>query len=312
MTPPSPQGPTRLADLPAARPRELSFRRVEVVANLAAGGVGAEAPSEIEKIFADFGVAAHVCAPSRDDLSTCLRAAIDSGPDLLAVLAGDGTVRAAAELCGADGPTIVALPGGTMNLLPRALYGVRGWQEALSAALAEGEARMLSGGEVEGRVFLCGALLGAPALWAPAREAVRHGDIRLAWARVRQALQRAFTGRLRYALDGGPRRKAGALSVICPLVSRAMASETPALEAAALDVDGAADIVGLGMHALIDDWREASAVEALTAFQTARVWAAEPIPAILDGEPVRLDVAAEVAFRPAVVKALLLPQARRT
>jgi diacylglycerol kinase family enzyme len=77
-----------------------ALRRVEVVANIASGGVAPDAPGEIEKIFSDFGVRAHVCAPSTDDLSNCLRAAIDSGPDLLVVLAGDGTVRTAAELCG--------------------------------------------------------------------------------------------------------------------------------------------------------------------------------------------------------------------
>jgi diacylglycerol kinase family enzyme len=283
---------------------------VEVVANVASGGVAADAPEEIKKIFSDFGIPAHVCAPSTDDLTNCLRAAVDAAPDLLVVLAGDGTIRAAAELCGPDGPTLMPLPGGTMNLLPHAVYGVRAWQDALSVALAEGEPRMLGGGEVEGHHFLCGAVLGAPALWQPAREAVRYGEIKLAWMRARRALRRTFTGRLRYALDGGPRRKAGALSFICPAVSRALPDEAPALEAAGLELTGAADVLSLGWHALVDDWRNAKAV-ATERCQLARVWASEGIPAILDGESVRLRTAAEVRFQPNIVKVISLPKELR-
>ena len=286
----------------------LGFRRVEVVANVASGSVGPEAPAEIERIFADFGVAAHVCAPHLPDLGNCLRAAVDAAPDLLVLLAGDGTVRAAAELCGPDGPVIAPLPGGTMNMLPHAIYGPRPWKDALCAALTAGETRMLPGGEVEGRRFLVAAILGSPALWAPAREAARYGKARLAWLRARRALQRAFSGRLRYALDDGPRGKAAALSFLTPLVSRALDAEAPALEAAVLDLKGAADVLSLGFHALVGDWRAAPAVAARPC-RVARVWAAEPIPAILDGEAVRLDRAADIVFDPGVARVLSLPPA---
>lgn len=282
------------------------LRRVEVVANVASGGVGRDAPAEIEKICADLGVHSHVCAPAKEDLTNCLRAAVDAGPDLLVVLAGDGTVRAAAELCGPTGPVIAPLPGGTMNMLPHAVYGDRSWQDALSAALAEGEPRMLGGGEVEERRFLVAAVLGSPALWAPAREAARYGQARLAWIRARRALRRAFAGRLRYALDTGPRAKAAALSFLCPVISKALPADAAALEAAALDLQGVRDVVSLGFHALRGDWREASAVAA-TACRRARVWAAEPIPAILDGEAARLPSSAVVAYRPDVVRVLGLP-----
>jgi diacylglycerol kinase family enzyme len=283
------------------------FRRVEVVANVASGGVSPDAPTEIEKIFADFGVAAHVCAPAGSDLTNCLRAAVDAAPDLLVVLAGDGTVRAAAELCGPEGPVLAPLPGGTMNMLPHAIYGVRAWQDALSVAMSEGQPRMLGGGEVEGRRFLVAAVLGSPALWAPAREAARYGQARLAWLRAQRALRRAFSGRLRFALDAGPREKAAALSFITPLISRALDEDEPVLEAAVLDLKGAADVLSLGFHALIGDWREAPAVAAVRC-RAARVWAAERIPAILDGEAARLDSAADVVFRPDLVRVLALPQ----
>lgn len=284
-----------------------SISRVEVVANLASGGVDKDAPGEIEKIFSDHGLAAHVCAPETHDLTNCLRAAVDAGPDLLVTLAGDGTARTAAELCGPDGPVLAPLPGGTMNMLPRAIYGARSWQDALSLALAEGSERTIGGGEVEGKPFLVAALLGAPALWGAAREAARYHEPIQAVARARRAMRRAFTGRLRYSIDGGPRDKAEALHFMCPHISRVMADEDRALEAAAVDVRGAADAFRLGVNALMRDWRDDPAVE-VRRCKATRVWASGGIPALLDGELLRLHSYAEVSYRPAVARLLALPK----
>jgi len=275
--------------------------------NLASGSVNEDAPQQAEKIFADFGATANICAPATDELEACLRRAIDAAPDLLVVLAGDGTVRAAAEMAGKDGPMIAPLPGGTMNMLPHAIYGPRAWQDALTIALAEGGERMLGGGEVEGHKFLVAAVLGSPALWAPAREAARFGQKKLAFLRARKALRRAFSGRLRYNLDSGPRDKAEALVFMCPITSRALTDEEDALEAAALDVKGARDAFRLGFHALTGDWRDDPAVET-QRIQVARVWSADGVPAILDGESVRLKALTEVRYISDLVRVLAIPK----
>ncbi|MDB5451078.1 MAG: hypothetical protein JWQ52_2206 [Phenylobacterium sp.] len=284
-----------------------AIRRVEVIANVASGSVGKDAPQEAEKIFADFGLDARVSAPATEDLSQALRKAVDAAPDLLVVLAGDGTARAAAEMCGPDGPIIAPLPGGTMNMLPHAIYGLRSWQDALTIALAQGSERMLGGGEVEGHRFLVAAILGSPALWAPAREAARFGQNKLALIRARRALRRAFSGRLRYMLDVGPREKAEALVFLCPLTSRALNEDEETLEAAVLDVKSAGDAFRLGLHALIGDWRDAPVVDTKRC-KVARIWAAHGIPAILDGESVRLKSLAEVTYKPDLVRVLAIPK----
>ncbi|MCR5877787.1 diacylglycerol kinase family protein [Phenylobacterium sp. J367] len=277
------------------------------MANIASGSVGPDAPAQVEKIFADHGVDAHVCAPEKDDLTNCLRAAVDAAPDLLVILAGDGTARAAAELCGPTGPVLAPLAGGTMNMLPHAIYGERPWQDALTIALAQGEERMLSGGEVEGHKFLVAGIFGSPALWAPAREAARHGKTKLAFLRARRAAKRAFSGRLRYMLDQGPREKAEALTIMCPLASRALSEDEPVLECAALDLSGAMDAFRLGFHALTGDWRDDPNVVVETC-RVARIWAADGIPAILDGESVRLKSLTEVTYRPDLVRVLAIPK----
>ncbi len=283
------------------------FNTVEVVANVASGSVGRTAPAEVSAILAEAGLDAHVWTPEPQEIAQCLAAAVAKKPELLIVLAGDGTARAAAELCGPDGPMIAPLPGGTMNMLPHAIYGVRPWQAALRLALEHGFERPIGGGEVEGHTFLVAAILGSPALWAPAREAARFGKPRLAWMRARRAMRRTFHGRLRFILDKSERQKAEALIFMCPLTSRKMASDEMALEAAALDMHGTADLVRLGLHAVTGDWRDTPGVE-VTHCQLARVWASHGIPALLDGETVQLKTLAEVRFNQRVARVLAIPK----
>jgi len=281
-------------------------RKIELVANIASGSVGPSAPEEARQILAIHGVEANIRAPAPEDLMETLRSAVDAAPDLLVVLAGDGTARAAAELCGPDGPVIAPLAGGTMNMLPYALYGRRPWQEALASVLESGEEHPLAGGEVEGHGFLVAAILGAPALWAPAREAVRRRDLRSAVRRAGVAWRRAFNGRVRYSLDVGPKGKAEAVSFLCPLTSRAMRNEAPALEAVILTPEGAADAFRLAVNAATGDWRRDPSAHS-TPCRTARLWASGSIPALLDGEPVRLPRRVEVRHRPKVARVMLPP-----
>ncbi len=90
--------------------------------------------------------------------------------DFILVLGGDGTARAIAALAPGDAPPLLLLPGGTLNLLPKSLYGDLAWPQALEAALAHGEVRRLTGGKANGESFFIAAMFGAPTLLAGARE----------------------------------------------------------------------------------------------------------------------------------------------
>lgn len=283
---------------------KLAFKRVAAVVNPAAGGAEPGAVAEVERILAEHGAPGVIRTPGDEGLEACLTAALDTGPDLLVIVAGDGTARAGAEMAGPTGPLLAPLPGGTMNMLPHALYGDRDWRTALADSLADGVEKPVSGGEVEGRAFYVAAILGSPALWAEAREAARHGDVGRALDRARRALRRAFSGRLRFSLDGSPRAKAEALALLCPLVSSALADDEGYLEADAIDPAGALDIFRLGFHAALGDWRADRTVNVSRARQ-GRAWASGRIPAVLDGEPVRLGPVADFRFRPVAFRALV-------
>jgi diacylglycerol kinase family enzyme len=285
-------------------PRRI--RRVEAVVNPAAGGVGPGAAKALLDVAAGCGVTCNV-TEALPDVEAALRAAIAAQPDVLVVLAGDGTAKLAADLCGSDGPLLVPLPGGTMNMLPRALYGAGPWQGALVSALSDGVERHVSGGEIGGHRFYCAAILGAPALWAPAREAARAGKLGLALHRAGLAWRRAFARRLRYTLDDGPATTTLALSLICPLVSSRVREDT-ALEAASLDIHDAAEALRLGFHGAVGDWRGDPGVD-VRPCRRGQVWAHRPIPALFDGELHQLGRTAEIRFIPRAFRALAPPAA---
>lgn len=283
------------------------FSRIEAVINTASGGATPAAADEMRAILTERGLSANIQVTDGAGIADRLQAAVNAGPDLLLVLAGDGTARAAAELVGPDGPLLAPLAGGTMNLLPHAVYGAIPWQDALADALDKGVEKCIGGGRIDGRSFLVAAIVGAPALWAPAREAVREGKLRLALLRVRRAWGRAFSGRLRYVIDRGPRGKAEALAFLCPLASKALDDSEQCLEAAVIDARNLADAARIGFNALVADWRNDPAVQA-TPSREARVWAASRIPAVLDGEPAWLPAKASIDWRPRLARLLAPPE----
>jgi diacylglycerol kinase family enzyme len=278
------------------------MQRVTILVNPLSGGVGPQAAAEAEAILSTYALEATVITLEGPRITDQIGEALASKPDVLFVLAGDGTARSVATRAGARGPLIAPLPGGTMNMLPKALYGTGDWKLALKRALEEGAPQAVSGGEVEGEAFYCAAISGSPALWAPARAAMRTGKGKLAWMYGRRALKRAFSGSIRFSLDGGARRRAEALVLISPMISKAM-DEPVGLEAAAMTTSDAAQAFALAARALFDDWRHDPNVTTQPARKIA-VLARSKIPAVIDGEPMLLGREARIRFLPRAFMAL--------
>ncbi len=286
--------------------RHAPLRRVIMLVNPLSGGVGQGAAEEAAAILGRYACEASVVSLEPGQFDAQIEAALEARPDVLFVLAGDGTAGTIASRVGPSGPLVAPLPGGTMNMLPRALYGTADWKAALKVALEQGAPQQVAGGEVSDgdtvRAFYCAAIFGSPALWAPAREAMRVGKLGLAWAYARRALKRAFTGQMRFVLDDRPARRAEALVLISPMISRAMEEDT-GLEAAAMNPADAVQAFRLAAHAVLDDWRQDPAV---TTHATRRVElrARSRIPAVIDGEPMLLHHTARVRFLPHAFRAL--------
>ena len=288
---------------PRSLTTHVAITRVVVLVNPLSGSVGPRAAAEVEAILADYPCEAEVVELVGETMDAQINTALESSPDVLFVLAGDGTARAAASRAGPNGPLVAPLPGGTMNMLPKALYGTTDWKVALRSTLEHGAPQCVSGGSVEGQAFYCAGIFGSPALWAPAREAMRTGKLSLAWTYGRRALRRAFSGKIRVELDGGRSRRSEALVLISPMISQAM-DEPVGLEAAAMNPADAAQAFRLAATALFSDWRQDPSVMTQPA-RRIRIRARSRIPAVLDGEPTLLPHDTTVTFIPKAFQALV-------
>jgi diacylglycerol kinase family enzyme len=268
-----------MAEIRSERAR-LAYQCAHVVCNESAGSVAEGDTARVVEILKECGVRDVRAMPAAWQ-ETDLRDA--SADDLVVVLGGDGTARAiAAAARRYNDPMLVLLPGGTLNMLPRALYGERDWPTALRAVLDRGIVRRLPGGVANGEAFFVAAVFGAPTLAARVREAVRHGRMARAIQQARLFLLRAFSRSLRARADEGAWRRLKALGVVAPRV----AATAPATDLEWVRFNGAGmeDLLRLGLEAAAGDWRAAASIETEPC-SAGDIVSTGPIPAILDGEP---------------------------
>ena len=278
--------------------------RVVAVLNTGSGSCDETSADRARAVLDQAGLeAAEIVSVDPSGLVEALNTAVASA-DVLIVLGGDGTIGAAAGLCGGPAaPYLIPLPGGTMNMLPKSLYGAAPWTDALAAVLASPVEQKVSGGELAGHRFYCAAILGAPSLWADAREAVREGHLLEAAQRAVTAARRSLSDAVEYDF-GSISGSAEAVAVICPLVSQALPDDARSLEAVALDPDTAAGLFGLAFHAVFDGWRNDPSVTRVKT-RNLRVEGHGDLPTILDGEKVEIGRVASVAFIPLAFHAMV-------
>ncbi len=118
-----------------------------------------------------------------------------AGVGLVILHGGDGTISSAASaLDGWDGDILV-LPGGTMNLLSRALHGELPVEEiarqALEMPLPAAHIPTING---EGHCALAGIIAGPTTIWGDVREQARHVDIAALASTIPEALTETLSG----------------------------------------------------------------------------------------------------------------------
>lgn len=289
--------------LPARKRPVPANAKAIVLFNPKAGSVSAGDREKLVEVLADAGVSHHEIVPvehmSRRFFSRARKF------DVIIVLGGDGTARAAAELSDRDGPPLMLLPGGTLNILPRALYGERAWPEALKDGLESGEVTRLTAGRANGEPFYVAALFGAPTLMAKAREAMRAGRVLAAWRRFVHAMRRSFTRGLRTRPNREAMRRAEAVGILCPAFSGGIHADS--LEWVRLDAKHFLDLARVSMRALTAGWRNDSSVE-ITACRTSDIVSLGAIPATLDGEPRTYFHRVRITFEPRGPRVIALPQ----
>jgi diacylglycerol kinase family enzyme len=274
----------------------LSELKVGAIINTSSGGGDSESEQKMLSILKHAGVVEpKMWCGGADHMEPSFADATEQKLEVLIVLGGDGTIRTAAEACAEKGPFLIPLPGGTMNMLPRALYGDVSWEDALKNALTAPSVKVLSGGRIADKHFFIAAIVGAPALWVEPREAMREGDIVEAIEKGSVAFRNMFETKLQYTISEEIKGEAEAVALICPLISEEMSDWEQALEAAVIDVESAADMIGLASTAAFGKWRDNRNIR-LTKTKRVDVQSSKDIPATLDGERVNLGRSAEIDF----------------
>src|SRR6266496_4817024 len=224
----------------------LSELKVGAIINTSSGGYDLESEQKMVSSLNRAGlVESRAWSGGAEEMDRSFAEATEQKLEVLIVLGGDGTIRTAAETCAEKGTYLIPLPGGTMNMLPRALYGNLSWEEALTKTLTAPSTKVLSGGRVANKRFFIAAIVGAPALWTQPRESMREGNIADAIKKGSQAFRRMFETKVQYLISGGAKGETEAVVLICPLISEEMSDSEQALEAAIIDVESAAEVIGL-------------------------------------------------------------------
>jgi diacylglycerol kinase family enzyme len=286
---------------------DVSGLKVGAIINISSGGCDSESEAEILDILEGAGVTnCKTWCGESNQIERAFAEATTNNLGVLVVLGGDGTIRTAAEACTGTDSYLLPLPGGTLNILPRALYGDLSWQEALKTTLAAPLMKALSGGRVGDELFFVAAIVGAPGLWMEARESIRERDIVDAVEKSTVAFQAMFDTKIRYSISSETSGEAEVVAIICPLVSERISDAEQALEAAAIDVENAAELLGLATAAAFGKWRDDKSVT-LTKTQRVTVQSDRDIPIFLDGERVNVGKTAEISFVPDAVN-VIVPQ----
>jgi diacylglycerol kinase family enzyme len=283
----------------------LQELKVGVIINTSNGSCDSESGRKMLSILTGAGVVERkVWCGEAKEMGRFFAEAAGQKLEVLIVLGGDGTIRTAAEVCAEKGPYLIPLPGGTMNMLPRALYGDVAWEESLENTLAAPSLKVLSGGRIAGKQFLIAAIVGAPALLVEPRESMREGNIVDAIEKGSVAFRKMFETKIQYLISGEMKGEAEAVALICPLISEQMSDSEQALEAAVVDVESAAEVVRLATTAAFGKWRDDRNI-LLTKTKRVDVQSSKDIPATLDGERVNLGRSAEIDFVPHALTVLV-------
>jgi diacylglycerol kinase family enzyme len=273
----------------------LSELKVGGIINTSSGGCDSDSEATMLETLKSAGIVdPKLWCAGADEMERSFAEAAKEKLEVLIVLGGDGTIRTAAEVCAREGLYFIPLPGGTMNMLPRALYGDVSWEDALKSTLVA-SVKALSAGRVADKLFFVAAILGAPSLWVEPRESIRERDIIRAIEKGSVAFQEMFETKVQYLISGEVKGEAEAVALICPLVSEEMSDSEQVLEAAVIDVESAGEVIGLATAAAFGEWRDNRNV-LLSKTKRVAVQSRKEIPAILDGERINLGRSAQIDF----------------
>ncbi|WP_084399786.1 diacylglycerol/lipid kinase family protein [Henriciella aquimarina] len=259
-----------------------------VLINPRSGSVPADAEEKLRTLLDELSEPCEITWLDKEDICTPIDACFATAPDAVIVWGGDGTVACALERAGEDGPPILPLPGGTMNLFHKQIHGGPcDWDECLRRGLTEGRLIDVPAGCAGDRRFYVAAMAGNLTDLAGPREALREGHVLEAIERLSGSdMLDMSTGMSFTAADSDGRPQDGYATAAAIFVGPQDQSD---FEFAYINPDNSIELVAAGVGALFSDWRQATGVTTLhvndVRLSHQRGY---ELRVTLDGEPVRL------------------------
>lgn len=202
-----------------------------------------------------------------------------AGVKTLAVFTGDGTINAAATAVEGWSGAILVLPGGTQNLLAKALHGDVP-AEAITGSLASGNVRRVRRHAIRTSqgTGLVEVLAGPGAMWADVREGLRDFDISTIAETFGNALRETREGPgVRLAEPAGGKSEGYRAICMAP-------DDDDDMSVNGYDFEDLADFAAQGFAMLVKrDFRQGPHDE-LGRFRQVRLASDSVIPLMIDGE----------------------------
>lgn len=297
-------------------PAPDALESIALIVNEAAGAASlidsAAIAGQVEEALPGAKLAAWSVAP--DGLDAAMDAAFDAKPDAVLVLGGDGTARAAARRAMATQIPIAPLPGGTMNVLPKLVFGHDDLAQALTD-LRQSYVTALAAGMVAGEPFFLSAAFGFAGPLAKLRETLRPPRklkaIGSAMISAAKGLGPSLRGGVKWRRAGTRWRHAQTLVVALGSLERVLAPEEQDIEtgarlqAAAIRLRSGWDIARLTGDAVrVNDWRDLNHLTLVSAQRIELELRSRRPLAVLDGEPMRLSNAQDITVLPQALPVL--------
>ena len=256
------------------------MRKFWLISNQGSGSTSPDKQAALVARFADHGIEQAGQTDFPDEPLPTPRSLDAAEVDMAVLFAGDGTINAAiGALAGWDG-AILILPGGTMNLLAKALHDDLDPLAIIDRAVADGTRVALPCVEAGDARAYVGLILGPAAAWAHAREAARAGRSRALIRAIGHAWRRTFGKGIRLAGVPGLTARVQAAFVV---------AEDNGLRIAAVDARDWRAITALGWEWITGDWVKAAAVHEVRS-QAMRCTERRPVLGLFDGEPQMVPV----------------------
>lgn len=251
---------------------------------------------------------------SPEGLEAAFNKAFAAKPTAVIVVGGDGTARTAAVRAVQTGIPIIPTPGGTMNVLPKIIFGHDDMARAM-ADIPRLEPHSLDVGRIGGEPFFLSVAVGLAGPMARVREAARSKN---KFRRMIESGSAFFRGlgpslrhRVRWRVKNEKWRKVHSLVIAIGDFDRVLAPGTEdhgsRFEIASLKVHSVWQMIAFGAAFISGDWRNSDRLKLVRAGEVDLQLPGRRPLVVLDGEPTRVSHVGKVTLDRGALPVLRLP-----